>query len=178
MIGFWHQTHSKILANTDPWASIERHKLPRFRRPMIPPLRAEDGRILKLLAHRRVQLLAALHGKRAVHHNIVLENTNVRLARRAGKGAVLEAGAQIIRHRGVQAQRLVNCVCEIGHVLQVRVGGCARLANDREDLVAQLGVDGGVVRELVDAPRQRGGGGVAAREEDPTRFRWRSATDW
>lgn len=119
---------------------------------MIPPLRTKNSRIRKLLAHRRIQILATLHGKRAVHHNIVLQHAHVRLARRTGESAVLEAGAEVVGHRGVQAESFVDGVGKVGHVFQVGVGGGAGFADGGEDFVAEFGVDGRVVGEFVDAP--------------------------
>lgn len=120
----------------------------------------------EFLADGRVDVVPALHGERAVDDDVVLEDRDVGLARLPGQRRVLERRAQVVRHRGVQPERLVERVRQVGHALEVGVRRRAALPDGGEDLAAQLGVDGGVVGELVDGPRERRGGGVPPRQED------------
>lgn len=163
-----HLRQRKLLADADPRPAIERDVLPRLGGPRLPALGDKGRRVREARLDGRVQVGAALHDERRVADGRALGNRNG--LRAVGPAAdrqrrVRQRDADVVRHHGVQAQRLVHDVLQVLHVLEVLVRRGAVAADVLHDLGAQRREHGGLLREVVQDPGQGAGGGVAAREE-------------
>lgn len=141
----------------------------RSRVPRLPALGAEEVGRGEGGGGRGVEVGAAVHDEGGVADGGVLEDGDGLGAvgpAAAGEGGVAQGEADVEGDRGVQAERLVEDVAEVGHALEVLVGGGAVGAHGVEDLGAQAADGGRVAAELVHGPAEGGGGGVAAGEED------------
>mmetsp|Transcript_16508 Transcript_16508/g.52611 ORF Transcript_16508/g.52611 Transcript_16508/m.52611 type:complete len:282 (+) Transcript_16508:94-939(+) len=121
-----------------------------------PPLRAELERVLvsrRISAHGvgRKDELDAGGDDRAI-----------------GERDVLESGLDVLRDRGVQAERLEQHPVQVRHILLVDVFDCGLGAGPQlaQHLFRSLLLDLGVLRELVEHPCERAGRGVAAGEDE------------
>ena len=85
----------------------------------------------------------------------------------AREGGVAQGHAHVEGDGGVEAEGLGEAVLEVAHGLEVRVGRGATIgAEVGGDFGPEAGDDGWVAGELVEEPREGGGGGVAPREQD------------
>lgn len=101
----------------------------------------------------RVEISPALHPDRGIEHSVTFDHTYVWLVRVHGwKAGVGEREADVKRDSGVESQRLVECVRQVFHILQIVIGRSAIRANNREDLLTQPGVNPWMVAELMESP--------------------------